>query len=35
MVKKNNFHKVLKFFAKQYRPYIIGEVIKGKSDKIY
>ena len=31
IVKKNNFHKILKFFPKKYRPYIIGEIIKNKS----
>ena len=30
IIKKNNFHKILKFFPKQYRPYIIGEIIKNK-----
>ena len=35
IVKKNNFHKILKFFSKQYRPYIIGEIIKNKSKVKY
>ncbi len=30
IVKNNNFHKILKFFTKQYRPYIIGRIIKNK-----
>tara|TARA_E500000178_G_scaffold191332_1_gene189391 strand:- start:813 stop:1838 length:1026 start_codon:yes stop_codon:yes gene_type:complete len=30
IIKKNNFHKILKFFPNQYRPYIIGKVIKNK-----
>ena len=35
IIKKNNFHKILKFFPKQYRPYIIGEIIKNKSKVKY
>jgi len=31
IIEKNNVQKILKFFSKQYRPYIIGEVIKNKS----
>ena len=32
IAKKN---KILKFFSKQYRPYIIGEIIKNKSKVKY
>ncbi len=35
IIKKNNFHKILKFFPKKYRPYIIGEIIKNKSKVKY
>ena len=35
IIKKNNFHKILKFFSKKYRPYIIGEIIKNKSKVKY
>ena len=30
IIKRNNFHKILKFFPKQYRPYVIGKIIKNK-----
>ncbi len=35
IIKKNNYHKILKFFTKQYRPYIIGEIIKNKKKVKY
>ena len=35
IIKKNNFHKILKFFTKKYRPYIIGEIVKNKSKVKY
>ena len=35
IAKKNNFRKILKFFPKQYRPYIIGEIIKSKNKVRY
>ena len=35
IIKKNNFHKILKFFSKKYRPYIIGEIIRNKSKVKY
>ena len=30
IIKKKNFRKVLKYFSKKYRPYIIGKIIKNK-----
>ena len=35
IIKKNNFRKILKFFPKKYRPYIIGEIIRNKSKVKY
>ena len=35
IIKKNNFHKILKFFPKKYRPYIIGEIVRNKSKVKY
>jgi len=35
IIKKNNFQKILKFFHKRYRPYIIGEIIKNEKKVKY
>ena len=35
IIKKNNFYKILKFFPKKYRPYIIGEIVRNKSKVKY
>ena len=34
IVKKENIHKVKKYFSKQYEPYVIGQLIKNKKNKI-
>ncbi len=34
IIKKKNFRKVLKYFSKKYRPYIIGKIIKNKNKVI-
>ena len=34
IIKKKNFHKVLKNFSKKYRPYIIGKVVENKKKVI-
>ena len=31
IIKKHNFNKLRKFFKKEYKPYIIGKIIDGKS----
>ncbi len=31
IIKKNNFNKIKKYFHKNYTPYVIGEIINGKS----
>ncbi len=31
IIKKNNFNKIKKYFHKNYAPYVIGEIIDGKS----
>ena len=31
ILKKKNFSKIKKYFKKAYAPYIIGEIINGKS----
>tara|TARA_Y100000590_G_scaffold466487_1_gene642051 strand:- start:2425 stop:3447 length:1023 start_codon:yes stop_codon:yes gene_type:complete len=31
IIKKNNFKKIKKYFSKKYAPYVIGEIIQGKS----
>ena len=31
IIKKNNFNKVKKYFKKKYKPYVIGQIIKGNS----
>ncbi len=34
IIKKKNFHRVLKIFSKKYRPYIIGKIVKNKKKVI-
>ena len=34
IINKKNFKKVVKFFAKQYQPYIIGKISSGKKNVI-
>ena len=31
VIDKNKFYKLKKFFTKEYRPYVIGKIIDGKS----
>ena len=31
IIKKKNFNKIKKYFEKEYKPYVIGKIIKGKS----
>ena len=31
IINKNSFNKIKKYFVKEYMPYIIGKIIKGKS----
>ena len=31
IIKKKNLNKIKKYFTKEYKPYVIGEIIRGKS----
>ena len=31
IIKKKNLNKIKKYFEKEYKPYVIGKIIKGKS----
>ena len=34
IIKKSNINKVKKYFKKEFKPYVIGELIKDKKNKI-
>ena len=34
IIKKNKVHKVKKYFSKEFKPYVIGQIIKDKKNKI-
>ena len=31
IIKKKNINKINKYFSKDYKPYVIGEIVNGKS----
>ena len=31
IIQSKNFKKILKFFTKEFKPYVIGNIIKGKN----
>ena len=35
IIKKKNFNKIKKYFEKEYKPYVIGKIIKGKSKVLF